>query len=67
MLTVCLNNQPQTLNGPQPLSDFLAQQTELEQPFAVAINGEFVPRSQYAEVTLQDGDALDVVSPVGGG
>lgn len=67
MLTVCLNNQPQTLSAPQPLSDFLAQQAELEQPFAVAINGEFVPRSQYAEVTLQDGDTLDVVSPVGGG
>lgn len=34
---------------------------------AVAINGEFIPRSAYEEVSLQDGDKVDVVAPVGGG
>lgn len=67
MLTVCLNNEAEVLSAPQPLTTFLANHEELKQPFAVALNGEFVPRSQYASVTLQDGDALDVVSPVGGG
>lgn len=34
---------------------------------AVAVNGEFVPRSDYPEVVLNDGDTVDVVAPVGGG
>lgn len=34
---------------------------------AVARNGEFVTRSTYHMVTLKQGDALDIVSPVGGG
>ena len=39
--------------------------SELE--IAVAINGEFVPRSTYASRQLADGDAVDVLSPVQGG
>ncbi len=35
--------------------------------FAVARNGEFVPKSQHATTTLCDGDTLDIVTPVGGG
>lgn len=35
--------------------------------FAVAINGDFVPRAQYAQTPLGEGDSLDVVAPVVGG
>lgn len=34
---------------------------------AVAVNGEFVPRSSYQQVVLKNGDKVDVVAPVGGG
>jgi sulfur carrier protein len=34
---------------------------------AIEKNGEIVPRSQFAEVNLQDGDALEIVGAVGGG
>lgn len=36
-------------------------------PFAVALNGQFVARSEHAIRTLSAGDRLDVVSPVAGG
>lgn len=36
-------------------------------PVAVAVNEEFVPRSQYAATQLTAGDTIDIVSPVGGG
>lgn len=36
-------------------------------PFAVAINGQFVPRAQHATHALRPGDRLDVVQPVTGG
>ncbi|WP_250464615.1 sulfur carrier protein ThiS [Microbulbifer litoralis] len=35
--------------------------------FAVAVNGDFVPRAQYTQRQLQHGDRLDVVAPVVGG
>lgn len=34
---------------------------------AVAVNGEFVPRSIHAQRLLQAGDAVDVLSAVQGG
>ena len=34
---------------------------------AVERNGEIVPRSQFAEVLLIDGDQLEIVGAVGGG
>jgi sulfur carrier protein len=34
---------------------------------AVEKNGEIVPKAKYAETLLAEGDALEVVSFVGGG
>jgi len=36
-------------------------------PIAVAHNDEFVPRTRYATLQLQDGDRLEIVSPMQGG
>ncbi|BCD98869.1 sulfur carrier protein ThiS [Marinagarivorans cellulosilyticus] len=35
--------------------------------YAVARNGEFVPKRLHEETVLEDGDTLDIVTPVGGG
>ena len=37
------------------------------QRLAIEKNGEIVPRSQFADVNLQDGDILEIVGAVGGG
>lgn len=34
---------------------------------AIECNEEFIPKAKYAETLLKDGDALEVVSFVGGG
>jgi sulfur carrier protein len=34
---------------------------------AIEKNGEIVPRSQFSETKLQDGDVLEIVGAVGGG
>ncbi|WP_189378969.1 sulfur carrier protein ThiS [Thalassotalea profundi] len=36
-------------------------------PFAVAINGEFVAKSNYATTQVQPDDLVDIVSPIFGG
>lgn len=38
-----------------------------DKPFAVAVNGDFIARVDYGKFELQDGDQVDIVSPVGGG
>ena len=69
MVTISINDE--TRQFPQPvrledlLHDYRARNPDLA--FAIAVNGEFVPRAQYPQVQLQDGDTLDIVNPVGGG
>ncbi|MBS3797411.1 MULTISPECIES: sulfur carrier protein ThiS [unclassified Pseudoalteromonas] len=36
-------------------------------PFALAVNGQFVAQGQYQHLALQDGDRLDILSPIQGG
>ncbi len=35
--------------------------------FAVAVNTTFVPISEYDNVTIKDGDTIDILAPVQGG
>ena len=34
---------------------------------ATELNGDIVPKAQYGETVLQDGDSIEIVSFVGGG
>lgn len=36
-------------------------------PFAVAVNLNFVPKSQYSVHTLNENDQIEVIAPVTGG
>ncbi|SFB83626.1 sulfur carrier protein [Polaromonas sp. OV174] len=40
---------------------------ELKSAFACAINSSFVPRPQWPARALQNGDRIDVVTPITGG
>ena len=35
--------------------------------FAIERNGEIIPKSQFNEYTLNDGDKLEIIGSVGGG
>lgn len=67
MLTLSLNNESKTLPNTMSLSAALEHWQLCDQLSAAAINGEFVPRSQYDQTQLNDGDTIDIVKPVGGG
>lgn len=50
------------------LADLLrAEGFDLSGAIACAVNRAFVPRSQWASRLLDDGDQVDVISPVTGG
>lgn len=70
MIKIRSNNETIEIQDRLSLKDFLDRQlasSELMEPFAVALNGEFVSRSRYKETALSEGDTLDIVAPVGGG
>ena len=49
------------------LAEYLETTNYNPKRIAVECNGEIVPKSQYEEKILHDGDTLEVVSFVGGG
>lgn len=48
------------------LQQYLSQKQQ-EMSFAVALNSDFVNKSQYAFTLLKDGDSIDVLFPIHGG
>lgn len=49
------------------LSEYLATTKYDLKRIAIERNRNIVPKAQYSEIILQDGDSLEVVSFVGGG
>ncbi|KMT65418.1 sulfur carrier protein ThiS [Catenovulum maritimum] len=45
----------------------LVKQFGATAPFALAVNGQFVPKSQHDKYLVDEGDLIDVLSPVQGG
>lgn len=62
-----------TINGTRhqlPNGATLADAVRLQSPsapFAAARNMDFVPRTRYQTTPLEDGDRIDLISPVTGG
>jgi sulfur carrier protein len=67
MINISLNNELKQVETNTPLNDALIQWGFGEAKIAVAINGEFVPRSTYSQREILAGDKIDIVKPVGGG
>lgn len=66
-IQLSVNNESKSLAANTLLSDALRVWGYADSKIAVAINGEFVPRSTYTERELVSGDQIDIVKPVGGG
>ena len=49
------------------ITEYLADASYDIRRIAVERNGDIVPKAQYGEAVLQDGDTVEIVSFVGGG
>ncbi|HDR9587394.1 TPA: sulfur carrier protein ThiS [Burkholderia stabilis] len=65
-MDIQINQQTLTLPDGATVADALAAYGA-SPPYAVALNGNFVARTQHAARALAAGDKLDVVHPVAGG
>ena len=65
-ILVKINGEEQAVAG-QTVAEYLEKAGYCRTRVAVERNGEIVPKSQYGEVVLQEGDCIEIVSFVGGG
>ena len=62
-----------TINGEQTILDDvstlagLIDRLKLEGRIAVEVNMEIVPRSQFNQFVINDGDVIEIVHAIGGG
>ncbi len=49
------------------ITEYLEQSRFDRARIAVELNEEFLPKAEFAETVLKDGDSLEIVSFVGGG
>ena len=67
VIALTINGQSRSFPGPLNVAR-LVEELELKgKRIALERNGEIIPRSQFDQVALADGDALEIVVAVGGG
>lgn len=67
MIHITINGETRQFNQPINIEQFVDENNLKGKRIAIERNGEIVPRSQFAEQFLADGDRLEVVVAVGGG
>lgn len=67
MIELNVNGEMKTLPASLPVEQALAHWGYQGKDIAVAINGDFVPRSRYAEQAVNAQDHIDIVAPIQGG
>lgn len=65
-MQITLNGNPHQLDKTTTVADLLAE-IEINGRLAVEINQQIIPRSQFNERQLNQGDIVEIVHAIGGG
>jgi sulfur carrier protein len=67
-MNIQINGKPLTLDGNSiSLSDLLVKLTYTGNYFAVAINDNCIPRSQFENTQVKESDSIEILFPQAGG
>jgi len=66
-MNITINGNPQQVPSAQNLSDLVNTFCKQSKHILTELNGEIIPADQWAQTSLKDGDALELVTFVGGG
>jgi len=66
-MQIYLNGEEQQISEDTTMSELLQTLDLGEERFAVEVNEELVPRSNFDQHRLQSGDRVEVVQAIGGG
>ena len=65
-MRIVVNGESRSIGEKDTLAQLLSQLEMGNGRIAVELNGEIVPRSEFANHQLQDGDHLEIVQAIGG-
>ena len=65
-MQVLLNGEPHLLEQSLSITDFITS-LSLEGKFAIELNQNIVPRSEFPKTILNPGDNIEIVQAIGGG
>jgi len=66
-MKITLNGEQHEIDAKTSLLQFLTDAGLAEKRIAVEINRRIVPRSTFAEQSIQEGDRIEIVHAIGGG
>ncbi|MBL8528038.1 MAG: sulfur carrier protein ThiS [Burkholderiales bacterium] len=66
-MAITINGEPRAFDAVMSVSQLLERLELTGKKIALERNGEIVPRSQFCEQRLADGDRIEIVVAVGGG
>ncbi len=67
MIQVTINGHAREIPEATSLASYISSLGANSRMVAIALNGEVVRREDWPDVTLSDGDTLEIVRAVGGG
>ena len=67
MIKITLNGEKQELEQISTIKAFLADQDYGNKLVAIAINGQFVPKSEHDTYMIAADDDIEIVAPMQGG
>lgn len=67
MVAVTLNGLPEDLGAGTTVADLVARHLQSPRGVAVARNEEVVPRSQWADTVVAEGDRYEILTAAQGG
>ena len=63
---VKVNGEPKDISG-KTIAEYLETVNYDMKRIATELNGDIVPKANYADTVIKDGDSIEIVSFVGGG
>ena len=67
MISLTVNGEPRRFEAPLTAAQLIARLELAGKRVALERNGEIVPRGQFDQQQLSDGDCVEIVVAVGGG
>lgn len=67
LIQIKLNGETEQIKSNLTISSFLTEQGYKTDKVAVAINQDFIPRSQHQNTLIKQDDAIEIVAPMQGG
>ena len=66
-MKITINGENHTLTEPTSLTQLVSALGFENKRLAIEVNQNIVPRGEYADFLLKDGDTVEIVQAIGGG